>query len=141
MIMINNVWLGAIFLKEEGGYQIVLRALYHYKKRLQTINSSPELSDAPMFVQIVQQEAMKTASKIQNIIEKINQSLNDINSLNQLQNDVTFIEKSLNSYEIDLQKALSETHQYYVQLIPESKKYEADLALIENALQKIAQFS
>ena len=28
-----------------------------------------------------------------------------------------------------------------VQLIPESKKYESDLTLIENALQKIAQFS
>ncbi len=141
MIMTESVWLGAIFLKEEGGYQIVLRALNHYKKRLRTINSSPELSEAPMFVQVVQQEAMKTAPQIQNIIEQINEGLDDINSLNQLQNNVTFIEKSLNSYKSDLQKALSETHHYYVQLIPESKNYESDLALIENALQKIVQFS
>jgi len=139
--MAESIWLGAIFLKEEGGYQIVLRALNHYKKRLRTINASPELSGAPMFVQVVEQEAMKTFPKIKNIIEQINEGLNDINSLNQLQNDVTFIEKSLNSYKIDLEKALSETHQYYVQLIPESKKYKSDLALIENALQKIAQFS
>jgi len=139
--MAESIWLGAIFLKEEGGYQIVLRALNHYKKRLRTINTSPELSGAPMFVQVVEQEAMKTFPKIKNIIEQINEGLNDINSLNQLQNDVTFIEKSLNSYKIDLEKALSETHQYYVQLIPESKKYKSDLALIENALQKIAQFS
>ena len=139
--MTDKIWLGGIFLKEEGGYQIVLRALNHYKKRLQTINSSPELSDAPMFVQVVQQEAMKTAPKIQNIIEKINAGLNDINSLNQLQSDAVFIEKSLNSYKTDLQKALSETHQYYVQLIPESKKYKSDLPLIDNALKQIATFS
>jgi hypothetical protein len=141
MIMTESVWLGAIFLKEEGGYQIVLRALNHYKKRLRTIHSSPELSEAPMFVQVVQQESMKTYPLIQNIIEQINEGLGDINSLNQLQNNIILIKKSLNSYKTDLQKALSETHHYYVQLIPESKKYESDLALIENALQKIVQFS
>jgi len=141
MIMTESVWLGAIFLKEEGGYQIVLRALNHYKKRLRTISSSPELSGASMFVQVIEQEAMKTYPLIQNIIKQINEGLDDVNSLNQLQNNVTLIEKSLNSYKTDLEKALSETHHYYVQLIPESKKYESDLALIENALQKIVQFS
>ena len=29
------VWMGGIFLKDEGGYEIVLKSLTHYKKRLQ----------------------------------------------------------------------------------------------------------
>lgn len=139
--MNEKTWLGAIYLKEEGGYEIILRALNHYKKRLQTINSSPELSEAPMFVQVVQQEAMKNIPKIQNIIEQISNSLDDANSLNALQNDVSFMEKSLNSYKTDLQKALSNTHQYYIKLIPEANSYKPDLELIDYALQKITQFS
>ncbi len=94
-----------------------------------------------MFVQVVEQEAMKTFPKIQDIIEKINQSLNDTNSLNQLQNEIPDIEKSLNSYKTDLQKALVGSNEYYTKLIPEASSLKADLALIENALQKINQFS
>jgi GTP:adenosylcobinamide-phosphate guanylyltransferase len=139
--MAEKTWLGAIYLKDEGGYEIILRALNHYKNRLRTINSSPEITGAPMFVQIVQQEAMKIFPKIQNIIIHINESLNDVNSLNQLQDDISFIVKSLNSYKTDLQKALAESNPYYTKLIPDAKKHEGDLALIDNALQKINQFS
>ena len=39
------VWLGGIFLKNEGGYEIVLRSLAHYKKRLRSIGESPELKE------------------------------------------------------------------------------------------------
>ena len=35
-----TVWIGGIFLKDEGGYEIVSRSLAHYKKRLRTINES-----------------------------------------------------------------------------------------------------
>ncbi len=137
----TETWLGGIFLKEEGGYEIVLRALNHYKKRLRTISSSPELSEAPMFVQVVEQEAMKTFPKIQNIIEQVNQCLTDTSSLNQLENEIPIIEKSLSSYKTDLQKALIGSHEYYTKLIPEANSHKADLKLIENALQKINQFS
>ena len=41
-----SVWMGGIFLKDEGGYEIVLKSLVHYKKRLQTIHASPELKEA-----------------------------------------------------------------------------------------------
>ena len=40
------VWMGGIFLKDEGGYEIVLKSLTHYKKRLQTNHQSPELKEA-----------------------------------------------------------------------------------------------
>ena len=40
--MSKKLWLGGIYLKEEGGYEIILVSLIHYKKRLQTIHESPE---------------------------------------------------------------------------------------------------
>ena len=51
--MSDKIWLGAIYLKEEGGYEIILRSLVHYKKRLMTIGKSPEIKDsAGMFGEI-----------------------------------------------------------------------------------------
>ena len=44
--MADKVWLGGIFLKDEGGYEIMLKSFAHYKKRLQTIGNSPELKEA-----------------------------------------------------------------------------------------------
>jgi len=41
--MSENAWIGAIYLKDEGGYEIVLKSLRHYKNRLKTISNSPEL--------------------------------------------------------------------------------------------------
>ena len=48
--MSDKIWLGGIYLKEEGGYEIILRSLIHYKKRLMTVDKSPEIKDsAAMF--------------------------------------------------------------------------------------------
>jgi len=44
--MSERIWIGAIYLKDEGGYEIVLKSLRHYKNRLKTIGNSPELKDA-----------------------------------------------------------------------------------------------
>ena len=44
------VWIGGIFLKDEGGYEIVSRSLAHYKKRLRTISESPELKEPPRII-------------------------------------------------------------------------------------------
>ena len=52
--------MGGIFLKDEGGYEIVLKSLVHYKKRLQTIHASPELKEAAaMFAPVLQSQAQK----------------------------------------------------------------------------------
>ena len=58
--MSEKIWLGGIYLKEEGGYDIILRSLNHYKKRLMTVDKSPEIKDsAAMFGGILKQAAMK----------------------------------------------------------------------------------
>ena len=38
--MSKKFWVGAIYLKDEGGYEIVLKSLRHYKNRLRTMGNS-----------------------------------------------------------------------------------------------------
>lgn len=140
-IKLQKIWIGSIYLKNEGGYELVLRALNHYKKRIRTIESSPELADAPMFRQIVLQEAMKTYPKINNLIKKIPKALEDKSLLEDLQNDVDLIQKSLFSYESDIQKSLDSKHQYYLDLVANPQNLSGDLKEIPNAIEKIKQFS
>ena len=76
--MSDKIWIGGIYLRDEGGYEIVLRALHHYKNRLITIDKSPEIKDsAAMFGGILKQAAMKTIPKIDEISQKLQQSLPD----------------------------------------------------------------
>jgi len=35
--MSEKIWIGGIYLKDEGGYEIVLKSLQHYKKRLRSM--------------------------------------------------------------------------------------------------------
>ena len=61
--MSEKSWIGGIYLKEEGGYEIILRSLNHYKKRLQTIHASPELKEAAaMFAPVLQSQARKKSA-------------------------------------------------------------------------------
>jgi len=74
----EKIWIGGIYLKNEGGYEIILRSLNHYKNRLKTLGNSPELKDSgAMFASILNQQAMKTVPKIHEMIEKILTHLKD----------------------------------------------------------------
>ena len=136
-----KIWLGSIFLKDEDGYKIILKALEHYKKRLRTINSSPELSGAAMFAQIIQQEAMKTYPKVEELITIIPQCLENPEQLNELVNHVPILQKSLESYKSDLEKVKSSTHDYYKKLISVEQISDGEINTVENAIQKISSFS
>ena len=61
----SGIWMGGIFLKDEGGYEIILKSLDHYKRRLQTIHQSPEL-----------QEATKDLESLKNALVKIKEYSN-----------------------------------------------------------------
>ncbi len=134
--MPHGIWLGGIYLKEEGGYELVLRALYHYKKRLRNIRRSPEIKDAPMFAQLVEGEAMKTYPMIDKVISKIGEGLQDPQILQSLQSDVPLIEKSLNCYEADIKKLGSNS--FYAELISDKDLASSDLQSIRSALKRIA---
>ncbi len=140
--MSEKIWIGAIYLKDEGGYEIVLKSLRHYKNRLKTIGNSPDLKDtAGMFSSILDQQAMKTVPKIDEIIQKIQDNLEDIQSVNKIKEDVSFLEKALTCYEADIHKAEDTGHEYYVKLVGDMVKARDDLGVIKIALDKIKQYS
>ncbi len=140
--MSEKIWIGAIYLKDEGGYEIVLKSLRHYKNRLKTIGNSPDLKDtAGMFSSILNQQAMKTVPKIDEIIQKIQDNLGDIQSINKIKEDVSFLEKALTCYEADIHKAEDTGHEYYVKLVGDMVKARDDLESIKIALGKIKQYS
>ncbi len=140
--MSDKIWLGAIYLKDEGGYEIILKSLRHYKNRLKTMGDSPDLKDtAGMFSSILNQQAMKTVPKIDEIIQKIQDNLGDIQSINKIKEDVSFLEKALTCYEADIHKAEDTGHEYYVKLVGDMVKARDDLDTIKIALDKIKQYS
>jgi len=137
----EKIWLGGIYLKEEGGYDIILRSLNHYKKRLMTVDKSPEIKDsAAMFGGILKQAAMKTIPQIDEITQKIQNSLSEPQTITTLNENIAFLEKALISYETDITKAQDTGHEYYLNLIGDLPKVKNDLELIKIAKSKIRQF-
>ena len=140
--MPEKIWIGAIYLKDEGGYEIVLKSLRHYKNRLKTMDNSPELkSAAAMFASVLSQQARKTIPKIDEIIQKIQDNLGDVSSASKLSEDVPFLEKALSCYEADIHKAEDTGHEYFVKLVGDMQEARADLETIKIALGKIKQYS
>jgi len=116
--MPEKTWMGAIYLKDEGGYEIVLKSLKHYKKRLRSIEDSPELKEAAaMFAPVLTQQAMKTYPKVIEMIQKIQDGLRDIKSLSKLSEDISFLEQALSCYESDIHKAETTKHEYFLKLV------------------------
>jgi hypothetical protein len=140
--MSEKIWLGAIYLKDEGGYEIIIKSLKHYKNRLKTIGNSPELKNAAaMFSSVLNQQAMKTIPVIDETIKKIQDNLSDIQSISKLSEDIPFLEKALSCYEADINKAEDTGHEYFVNLVGNMIKSRNDLNSIKIALRKIKQFS
>jgi len=140
--MTEKLWLGGIYLKDEGGYEIVLKSLNHYKNRLKTIENSPELKDAAaMFASVLNQQARKTVPKINEVMEKIQNCLGDTHSMNNLQEEKQFLEKALSCYESDIHKAEDIGHEYFIKLVGDMVQARKDLKSIKIALEKINNFS
>ena len=139
--MAEKMWLGRIYFKDEGGYEIVLKSLNHYKNRLKTLSNSPELKEAAaMFAPVLNQQAMKTIPIIDETIKKIQDSLNNIELVNNLQEDIPFLEKALTCYESDIHKAEDTGYEYFVKLVGDMVQARKDLETIKIALKKINQF-
>ena len=140
--MVNKIWLGGIFLKNEGGYEIVLKSLSHYKKRLQTIGNSPELKEAAaMFAPVLQQQAAKTIPKIDETVSKIQNFLSDEIPVGSLADDAQFLQRALECYQSDIEKAENTGHEYFIKLLGDLSAAKKDTPNITQAIEKISQFS
>jgi hypothetical protein len=139
--MSEKIWIGGIYLKEEGGYQIILKSLTHYKKRLQTIHSSPELKEAAaMFAPVLQSQAKKRIPMIENTIEKIKIFLLDSAKSELLKEDVEILEKALECRKSDIEKAENTSDEYFVKLLGNFQESKKDVEQINNALKKIKEY-
>lgn len=140
--MTDKIWLGGIYLKDEGGYEIVLKSLNHYKNRLKTLNDSPELKESgATFASILNQQARKTVPKINEVIEKIQTGLHDVQILKELEEEIQFLEKALSCYGSDIHKAEDTGNEYFVKLVGNMIQGRRDLKTINTALDKINNFS
>ena len=136
--MSEKIWLGGIYLKEEGGYKIILKSLTHYKKRLQTIHASPEVKQAAaMFAPVLQSQAKKRIPMIESTKENIEKFLLDSTSIESLEQNLEIIEKALECRKSDIEKAESTSEDYFIKLVKDVKESKKDLSNIDNALLKI----
>ena len=140
--MADKVWLGGIFLKDEGGYEIILKSFAHYKKRLQTIGSSPELKEAAaMFAPVLQQQAVKIVPQIDVTVSKIQDALSDSIPVDSLADDVSLMQKALECYQSDIEKAETTGHDYFQKLLGDITRAKQDSTIIAQAIDKIKQVS
>ena len=140
--MSEKVWIGGIYLKEEGGYEIILKSLTHYKKRLQTIHASPEVKEAAaMFAPVLQSQAKKRIPMIENAKTDIEKFLVDSKTVEPLEQDLEIIEKALECRKSDIEKAETTSDEYFLKLVENLDESKKDLPQIENALKKIKLYS
>jgi len=140
--MSEKIWLGRIFLKEEGGYKIILKSLTHYKKRLQTIHASPEVKQAAaMFAPVLQSQAKKRIPMIESTKENIEKFLLDSTSTESLEQNLEIIEKALECRKSDIEKAESTSEDYFIKLVKDVEESKKDLPNIDIALLKIKSYT
>jgi hypothetical protein len=140
--VVKRTWIGGIYLKEEGGYEIILKSLIHYKKRLQTIHQSPELKEAAaMFAPILQSTAIKKIPVINEVKEKIDQCLLNLIPVQSLEQNLEILQKALECRKADIEKAENTGAKYFINLLGDVHKARNDLEEIEKALIKINQYS
>ena len=136
------VWIGGIFLKDEGGYEIVSRSLAHYKKRLRTISESPELKEAAaMFAPILVSQAQKRFPMVIEAQKKIEEMLHDSIPAQSLEQNLEILQKALECRQADIEKALDTGKEYFIKLLGDLQEVGKDLEPIKNALVKIKQYS
>ena len=140
--MVKRTWIGGIYLKEEGGYEIILKSLIHYKKRLQTIHQSPELKEAAaMFAPLLQSTARKKIPVINEVNEKIEQCLLNLIPVQSLEQNLEILQKALECRKADIEKAENIGAEYFINLLGDVYKARNDLEEVEKALIKINQYS
>ena len=140
--MSKRIWIGGMYLKEKGGYKIILKSLIHYKKRLQTIHAIPELKEAAaMFAPVLQSQAKKRIPIIEETQIKIEKFLLGTISSEILEESLEILEKALECRKSDIEKAENIPDEYFIKLLGDIQESKKDIEQINNALVKIKEYS
>ena len=138
--MSEKIWIGGIYLKVEG-YEIILKSLKHYKKRLQTIHASPELKEAAaMFAPVLQSQAKKRIPMIEETEIQIKEFLLGSISSENIEENLEILEKALECRKSDIEKAISTSNEYFIKLLGNVQESKKDTEQINNALVKIKEY-
>ena len=139
--MSKRIWIGGMYLKEKGGYKIILKSLIHYKKRLQTIHASPELKEAAaMFAPVLQSQAKKRIPIIEETQIKIEKFLLGTISSEILEESLEILEKALECRKSDIEKAENIPDEYFIKLLGDVQESKKDIERINKALVKIKEY-
>ena len=138
--MSEKIWIGGIYLKVEG-YEIILKSLKHYKKRLQTIHASPELKEAAaMFAPVLQSQAKKRIPLIVETEIQIKEFLLGSISSEKVEENLEILEKALECRKSDIEKAISTSNEYFIKLLGDVQESKKDIEQINNALVRIKEY-
>ncbi len=139
--MPEKVWVGSIFIKDEGGFDIIMRALNHYNRRLHRISDSPEIAGAgAMFASILQSESVRTAPRLRPIADRLRAGLADASALAALEDDIEIIEKAMVCYRSDSQKAIENVDGYYTGLAEGNKYYRQDVKILDDCIARLKRY-
>lgn len=101
-------WTGGLFVRHEGGFELVMRALNHYNRRLRRISESPELGSAgAMLGSVLRAESEKTAPRLKELAARMRASLTDDGALASLEKDLELVGRAMSCYSSDLRRAAS----------------------------------
>ncbi len=131
--MEGGAWTGSIFLRDEGGYAVVLRALRHYRRRLAGIGASPEVKGAPVFGRVVVDAASRAGPRADDLLGRLPRCLADPEETRSLEEFVPLMRSALAAYASSLSKAAA-GEGYYAGLlsaepVPEGEEGEARAAI------------
>ena len=138
--MSEKIWIGGIYLKVEG-YEIILKSLKHYKKRLQTIHASPELKEAAaMFAPVLQSQAKKRIPMIEETENQVKEFLLGSISSEKVEENLEILETGLECRISDIDKGVSTSNEYFIKLLGDVQESKKDIEQINKALVKIKEY-
>ena len=133
----SKIWEGKKFITQGTGKEIIINALNHYKRRLETIESDETVKEMGMsLMMIFKQEAQKNLQKINLVMNKLSDGVDET-----IQDDIPILEKALNCYHADILKIEKTMIENCYELFDEPKNLKNQLPLIKDALDKINKFS
>ena len=94
-----------------------------------------------MFAPVLQQQAMKTIPQIDATVSKIQDALSDTIPVDSLTDAVPLMQKALECYQADIEKAETTGHEYFQKLLGDIPKAKQDSPNIAQAIEKIKQVS
>ena len=92
-----------------------------------------------MFAPVLQQQAGKIIPKIDETVSKIQDVLSDSIPVDSLADDIPLMQRALECYQSDIEKAETTGHEYFQKLLGDIPKAKQDSTNITQAIDKIKQ--